>query len=99
MRMKVSSSCSQISLQIGSNFNGAFASLTFLTTNVLTAPHHSEPAVVDQNCCCYKIYRFCEVVILFTMESVYCHCYLFKGFFFFVLNVFTFDIKKFWRSW
>ena len=74
MRMKVSFSCSQIFLHIGSNFNGTFASFTFLTTIALTAPHHSESAVVDQNSCCYSVIKFidfCEGVILFTMESVY----------------------------
>ena len=46
MGIKVSFSCSQIFLHIGSNFNGTFASFMFLTTIVLTAPHHSKSAVV-----------------------------------------------------
>ena len=71
--MKVSFSCSQIFLHIGSDFNGAFASFTFLTTIALTTPHHSEFAVVDQNSCFYSVIKFldfCEGVILFTMKSV-----------------------------
>ena len=47
MRMKVSFPCSQIFLHIGSNFNGKFAFLTFLSTIALTAPHRSESAVVN----------------------------------------------------
>ena len=73
MGIKVSFSCSQIFLHIGSNFNGTFASFMFLTTIVLTAPHHSESAVIYQNSCCYLVIKFidfCEGVILFTMKSV-----------------------------
>ena len=74
MRMKVSFSGNQIFLHIESNFNGTFASFTFLITIVLTVPHHSKSAVVDENSLCYSIIKFtdfCESVILFTLESVY----------------------------
>ena len=74
MGMKVSFSCRKIFLHIGIKFNGTVASFTILPPIALTAPHHSESDVVDQNSCCYSIIKFidfCEGVILFTMESVY----------------------------
>ena len=74
MRMKVSFSCSQILLHIGSNFNWTFASFTIFTTIALTVLHHSESTIVDKNSC-YSVIKFndfCEGVIL----------YFFKGFFF-----------------
>ena len=77
IRMKVSFSYSQIFLHIGSNFNGTFASYTFLITIALTAQHLCEAPVMDQNSCCYSVINckfidFCEGVIVFTiMESVY----------------------------
>ena len=52
MRMKVSFSCNQIFLHIGSNFNGTFASFTFLPTIALTAPHS----------CCYSVIKFIDFV-------------------------------------
>ena len=92
MRMKVSFSCCQIFLHFGSNFNRTFASFTFLTTIALTAPHYSESAIVDQNSYnCYSVIEFidfCEGVILFTMESVYSHCYLSKLMFLFLIIIF-----------
>ena len=58
MQMKVSFSCSQIYVHIGSNSNWTCASFTFLTIIALTAPHHSEFAVVAKNSCCL-IYHLC----------------------------------------
>ena len=72
MRMKVSFSCSQIFQYMGSNFNGTFASFVFLTTIALTAPRHSESAVVDKESCYYSVLKFIdfyEGVILFTIEK------------------------------
>ena len=49
------------SFHIGSSCNAKFASFTFLTTIALTAPHHSESAVAEENFLSlfgYKVYRF-----------------------------------------
>ena len=67
MRMKVSVSCTQIFLHIGSNFNGTFVSFTFLIN------YHCIDCVNDQNSC-YWVIKFidsCEGMILFTIESVH----------------------------
>ena len=49
------------SLHIGSNFNGTFASFTFLTAIAFTAPHHCEYAVVNENFFCrYSVIKFID---------------------------------------
>ena len=48
------------SANIESNFNETFVSIAFLNSISLTAPQHSESAVVEQNSCCYSVIKFID---------------------------------------